>query len=302
MISFLLTTAAIGSLLWALRFLGKRKGKKPGNREVPPIESGDQPRETRPEPIQEEPRQHRVLQEIANKIQFSTALLVSSVKVGDRMVPVDYPSDEISVRPMRGIVDLKRALPGTMVLDDASYFAQVAKNDIPVVEYLERHDVHEERYGEPNNGLVYVQDVSPSMQEFQRMRWALMLIDLVLARAEKSKAKSFFIPFGGVIGKVSSARTEEEYQALRANVKKMSYISSTDISLGLETAMDILEAEEFTSRKILLVTDGTDGINTHATASRLEKLGVELHTVCIGKDNDGLRLISHNYDLFRDSY
>jgi hypothetical protein len=302
MISFLLTTAAISSLLWALRSLFKRKKNKPGNEQGKPATTGREDREAAPQPVPKEPRQHKVLQEIAEKIQFSTALLVSSVKTGDRLVSVGYPADEIAVRPMSSIADLKRALPGTMVLDDASYYAQVAKNDIPVVEYLERHDIIEERYGEPNNGLVYVQDVSPSMQEYQRMRWALMLIDLVIARAQRGKAKMFFIPFGGVIGTVLSARTPEEFEELKEGVHNMSYISATNISLGLERAMDILEAEEFTSRKILLVTDGTEGINASATAYRLASLGVQLHTVCIGKDHDGLRQISHNYDLFKDSY
>lgn len=306
MISFLLTTAAIGSLLWALRLWNKRK--KHGDHKSEQLTGGEE--QGKSEPLKNpqrrvntsEPREHAQLRQIAEKVQFSTALLVSQVKVGERLVSVQYPADEVSVRPMASIGELTRALPETWLLDDMSYFAKVARRDIPVIEHLEREGIFEDRFGEPNNGLVYLEDVSPSMRAHQRMRWALKLADFVLRRAEAGKAKTFLIPFGGALGDVSVARTFEEYASLRRNLTSVfEYIDSTDISRALEAGMDILESEAFTSRKILLVTDGDDGINVEGTRRRLKELGVELHTVCIGKDNRGLRDVSHSYDLFRDS-
>ena len=291
--------AAAGLLAWLLS--RSHKKDQPQSPQFPVPAPSDAPPEG-PEEVSYRSLRHEAIDRIASRIRFSTRpVILASVKVGEERRSTPIPTGEVEIRPIREVAELPRALSSTHGYPDDMYFGQIASRQLPVVDHMETVDLVEDRYGPPRNALVYLSDVSPSMDDFGRRDWARSLCERILARAEAMEADTSLIPFGAYVNGIHAAKSPQEYAWLRKNLGIiLGRTSGTNINRALGAGMDEIEGGDSTDRKILLVTDGTEGIDTSHTAQRLKELGIELHVVCIGKDHQGLRYVAAHYDLFPD--
>lgn len=300
MLTWILGGIAAALLAAALLWLFRPR-KKPEEPEVPldlPLPA--QLQELPPESYVS--RRHELIEKISSKVTFSQKpVKLKSVKVGERLEPTLFATGESEVRPIQNVGELPRVLPRSHGLPDDMFFGQVASGQLPVVEHLDRVDIVEDRYGVPRNVLVYLTDVSPSMEEFGRKHWSKFLCERLIDRAEREGAEFVLIPFCQFVCGTHHVRTKEEFAWLRQNLDRLLSIQGgTDIDGVLSAGMDVIEQEDFTGRKLMLVTDGTQGINVRSTVERLRELGIELHAVCIGQVNRDIRTIARHFDHFPD--
>lgn len=304
MLTVILAGTAILAAAWLLSKLFPKKRGDGGDKAPTPslTQTGD------PLPVQRvdpgpsvQGSRDPAITAIANKITFSSRpVAMEEVVAGTRLAPSPVPTPIISVRGIRSLSEIPQALPQVNAYDDDIFFAKLATHQLPVIEYQRREDIVATRYGVPRNQLVFIQDVSGSMKEFGRMRWARRFCEEVLSRAEAAHAETTIIPFSDTALPPHTAFGPDGYKRLRSELDSIfSPIQGTNIPDALQAGFAILEDGAFTVRKMVFVTDGTQDFNHLWAASKLKELKIQLHVVCIGVDNDKLRAIAHSYDLFR---
>ena len=140
-----------------------------------------------------------------------------------------------------------------------------------------------------------------SMQEHNRIRWAIRLNERLIDRCSKEDAAYVLLPFSGAPESPRTARNEPERGELRRGLTRVLGLSptGTNIDAALAAALSHLEEQEYDEIRILLVTDGTEGVSG-LTVERLKKSGAFLHTVVINPQHDMLQSISNRYDELRD--
>lgn len=295
--------AAAAAMMW---LLSRSRHKQQQNQ--PPLPSGkteEDPQETpadKQKRIQHEARKSQLIEDIAARIKFSTApVVLSQVKVGEELVPSPFPADDIGVRRIGNFAELPRMLPGFQVAEDDVFYGQLASGQVLVTEHLVRADIIDDVVGRPVNMLVVLQDVSGSMEEFGRIGWALSLNRKLISRARLGDAVFWLRSFSDSLGPWQRASTSEAYVKLEKMLSEyLSVGGGTALDNALRSALEAMAGDEITCRKLVLITDGTQNVDVQHAKKKLSELQIELHIVCIGKDNQSLRSIAHHYDLFPD--
>jgi len=244
----------------------------------------------------------QALEDLVRATTFTSRQMIVGEKiVGIEEVPSQIPADDIMIRPMNGMGELPRVLPKAQMLPDDMFYAQAAAGQLPVTEHIEHVSLTEPVWGKSRKVLIVVQDISMSMQEHNRIRWAIRLNERLIDRCSKEDAAYVLLPFSGAPESPRTARNEPERGELRRGLTRVLGLSptGTNIDAALAAALSHLEEQEYDEIRILLVTDGTEGVSG-LTVERLKKSGAFLHTVVINPQHDMLQSISNRYDELRD--
>ncbi len=210
--------------------------------------------------------------------------------------PSEVPTDQVNIRPMNGISELDSVIPSVQGYEDDVFFGLAAARQLPVMEFIEQV----EREEKIRKALLVLQDCSGSMEQENRIKWAIRLNERLVRKCRDEQAEFVLIPFADSPQAAHHARTSEECDRLQPSIRNILYSDGgTDLDRALGAGMDLIEREKFGEARILLVTDGTQEINVSATKERLRRLNVWLHTVCIAGDNLSLRGVSNQFDLLR---
>lgn len=307
--------AAAGALLWYL-LRKKKQDQQPPPPQPQPKDAGDEAEDTEDttgnadagtqtpgrERVRVQPRNAEAIERIVRKIKFSVGRVIhKSVKVGEETQVSITPTDQINIRPMRGVDEMPRVLSSAHALPDEAFYAKVATNGLPVPEFTEQVDIVADVEEPSRNVVVTVLDLSTSMQESNRLPWSLALLKRIYAKAQAEKAEVALLPFGSAPGQWIIARTDEERADLINNLeRKIYWMGGTDIPTALYTAVEYLRDPSFTERKVVIVTDGEQQFDGGYIKARLQELDTELHTVCVGPANNQLRYISDHFDHLSD--
>lgn len=236
-------------------------------------------------------RKNDLIRRLVDSIRF-----IETEKVSDTPTPGSeareslFPVRDISMRPMRGIQEWRRMSPTTQLLPDDQFYAGLAVNSHLVKEYREY-------VGKAANALIAVVDASGSMEQFGRVEWAMSLVDQLIDRCVKIGAEMVLIVYSDSVKEVDEVTDKESADTLRRRLRKaLNPVGGTDINRALSKAFRVIKEKGFTESKVLLVTDGTAGVDGETAVKRLRELNCTLHTVCIGGDLENLRKISDRYD------
>lgn len=308
--------AAAGALLWYL--LRKKKQDQPPPPSPQPQQQEEEEGEEQKsedeapsndagtragrERLRVEVRDARAIERIVQNIRFSVGRVIhKSVKVGEETRVSVTPTDQINVRPMQGVQEMPRVLSSAHALPDDAFYAKVATNELPVPEYLEQVDIVADVEEPSRNVVVTILDMSTSMQESNRMPWSIGLLKRIFQKAQAENAEVAFLPFGSSVGQWIIARTDEERAELINNLERHLYwMGGTNIPEALYTALQYVSDPSFTERKMVIVTDGEQTFDGTYIRNEMNKLEVELHTVCVGPPNNQLRHISNHFDHLSD--
>ena len=244
----------------------------------------------------------QLLEDIVKATTFTSRMMqVGERIVGTQEVPSDIPADDIAVRSMRGMGELPRVLAKVQMLPDDMFYAQAAAGQLPVLEHIEQVSLTEPIYDKCRKVLLVVQDVSLSMQEHNRIQWAIRLNQRLIDRCGQEDAAYVLLPFSGTPDNPYTARNEPERKDLLGSLTRVLGLSptGTNIDAALDEALSHLEQQKYNEIRILLVTDGTEGISD-MTVGRFQSSGAFLHTVAINPQGDMLRHVSQRYDVLRD--
>ncbi|NTW13606.1 MAG: VWA domain-containing protein [Candidatus Moranbacteria bacterium] len=297
---YLAAAAAAAAIGW---LLAKRKAKRDGpSSEYPPNGTGEngpggdlsggeegEYRNKRSGDLRL--RKNELIRRLVDSIRFVETERVSDVPIpGSEPRESMYPVRDISMRPMRGIQEWRRMSPTAQLLPDEQFYAGLAVNSHLVKEYRQY-------VGKAANALIAVVDASGSMEEFGRVEWAISLVDQLIGRCVKIGAEMILIVYTDTIREVSEVTDQQSADKLRGRLARALHpLGGTDINHALAEAFRIAEEKGFGESKILLVTDGTAGVNGKMVSGRLKELNCTLHTVCIGGDLEDLRKLSSQYD------
>lgn len=238
-----------------------------------------------------ETKKSRLIQDIVDSVQFIVTEKVSDTPLpGADKRPTKIPTGNLRVRPMHGFGDFPQLLPRSYGLDDDQFYGRLAQRSLLVREYYQY-------YGDAANALIMLVDVSGSMDEYGRASWAKELVERLLERCLGLKATLHLVTFARTVRSTHRASNPEEANALCGALDSILYPDGgTDVERALRHATELVEQEQFTEAKILLVTDGTDGVDPGYFEARLKETNCHLHTVCIAGENHSLKSISEQYD------
>ena len=150
--------------------------------------------------------------------------------------------------------------------------------------------------------LLLLQDVSGSM-EGMRIQWSLLLNLLLAKKCRAEKAMFTIIPFDAEIRQSFSADpgSVEEYEQLIKKLRVLlGYGGGTDVGLALDAGIKYLTKDSekegiLSAGQIVLVTDGTEGVNTQSVLDQLYEQKILLHSVLIGVKHQQLEEISKKF-------
>lgn len=240
------------------------------------------------------------IQNVTNQIQFSEKRAYLSRKIGEKTIPSKIPTDEIEIRNMQNISELPKALSGDLGADDDLFYAKIATNNILITQPIERIDVIEEKNVLRQKILRLVVDVSGSTKG-ERNAWNRILCKLLLHKANKFNAEYSLTTFDSVPQKHDSGSSRNEMQKLQSFIdSSVVVLGGTNINAALKYEIDLIKKDnEETGVKqdtqIVLVTDGTEGINEDFVSKALKQEQVILHSVLLGNEHQQLKNVSNKY-------
>jgi uncharacterized protein YegL len=254
----------------------------------------------------EEPHETR---ELLNKL----AQVVNSIDLYDETITLDrttgfdfnetkYPADRFVVRPVT-ISELDKMLPSEHGADDETFYAKLSASKNFGRFFEEEKEITEKIDVFQKKALLLLQDVSGSM-EGMRIQWSLLLNLLLAKKCRAEKAMFTIIPFDSVIQQSFSADpgSVEEYEQLIQQLRVLlGYGGGTDVGLALDAGIKYLTKDSekegmLSAGQILLVTDGTEGVNAQSVLDQLYEQKILLHSVLIGIQHGQLEEISRKFN------
>lgn len=295
MLGYALAAGAIALAVWLLMRRKRKQQDLPARPKSTQVE--EEERVSKPRHIKSE---HIV--RIAENIRFSVVpVVLRQVKVGDRFEDSPFPADGIDVRKATSLSDFPRTLGTTRLLPPELQAMSLLTGRSMTIKHTARVDELADVVGVPRNNLTILQDVSGSMKDYDRYSWAVELNKLLITRAEKAQALLRLVAFNAGIRGETIAEDEEAYASLRRDLAQLIMPNGgTDLNYSLDFAFDGFEEVESDDRKLVLVTDGTQSVDSSRVRQRAKALSVEIHVVCIGVENYSLRDIADRYDFFPD--
>ncbi len=213
----------------------------------------------------------------------------------NRMERLSPLSDRMEIEPYRHIIDLKRALPRELAMDDDIFNAKLFTKTLMVQKFYESvsdsfkpvSTMKNENGREANrfDQFFYIlMDTSRSMDMHMRGFYAKCIVSEFLRRKLDSNAKLFFRTFDTNVGDLFKIERKDDYPYL---IEKVLFSTTGGVSTNLQKAVyqavnDINYTKEMVNAEILVVTDGISKIDVHEMK---EKLGrIKLHVLKIGDD------------------
>lgn len=316
-----ITLMLIGSGLIAgavvVHYLRRRRKQQPKTAPKP------QPKPTpAPAPPKPTPPPRRTTQEIIDEVVSHIAIARKRVQVGwkdvgtkivgERIEEVPYPSDAIDIRPIRSLAELPARLPTERTSAPVLQLVRAASGQALVVAHHERipitEPVREPIYRDIRKVVYLLLDVSPSM--FGNMttgytppdRWWMIpvwkgIALALLSRARAEEAIFMIRSFGGTIGEIMTANSEESAALLARYLSDPPQIGSTDIRTALTTAINDVtgDPDGFDQADIMILTDGQSPLDPPVIRAALTEAKIRLHAIVLGTDNEALKRCADVY-------
>lgn len=242
------------------------------------------------------------IEKVVNKISFSKVKeKVKQKKIGTKQVETKFPTEEITIRPLQGLQEIPSVLISQHAYDDDLFFSKLASQQLLTKQYTIDEDVFESNIIKPIKLVKILLDVSGSMFENEnhhRIAWAFKCIKAILQKCKKEKVVTHIIVFSDTIKQeIIVLESEKEYDALINNLKNSITLGGgTNIDLPLDVAIEGYKMlENYQDAQIVLITDGTEGINTSKTLNGLKEGKIKLFTICIDVSHPQLQSISNTY-------
>lgn len=215
-----------------------------------------------------------------------------SVNRIERQVPL---SDKMEIETYKNIIDLKRALPRELAMDDDIFSAKLFTRTLMVQKHYESESDHfkpvttliNESGRDANRfeQIFYILlDTSRSMDMHMRSFYSKCIVAEFLRRKLNTNARLFFRTFDTQTGDLHKIEKKEDYPFL---IEKVLFATTGGVSTNLQKAVyqaidDINYTKDMANAEILVVTDGVSRIDPD---DMIAKLGnIKLHVLKIGED------------------
>jgi len=215
-----------------------------------------------------------------------------SVNRIERQVPL---SDRMEIETYRNIIDLKRALPRELAMDDDIFSAKLFTRTLMVQKHYESESDHfkpvttliNESGRDANRfeQIFYILlDTSRSMDLHMRSFYSKCIVAEFLRRKLTTNARLFFRTFDTQTGDLHKIEKKEDYPFL---IEKVLFATTGGVSTNLQKAVyqavdDINYTKDMANAEILVVTDGVSRIDPDEMIARLGN--IKLHVLKIGED------------------
>jgi hypothetical protein len=215
-----------------------------------------------------------------------------SVNRIERQVPL---SDRMEIETYKNIIDLKRALPRELAMDDDIFSAKLFTRTLMVQKHYESESDHfkpvttliNESGRDANRfeQIFYILlDTSRSMDMHMRAFYSKCIVAEFLRRKLTTNARLFFRTFDTQTGDLYKIEKKEDYPFL---IEKVLFATTGGVSTNLQKAVyqavdDINYTKDMANAEILVVTDGVSRIDPDEMIARLGN--VKLHVLKIGED------------------
>ena len=151
-----------------------------------------------------------------------------------------------------------------------------------------------EEYRENNVDLVIAIDESWSMEWDDRMAFAKAAAKEIVA-GMKPGDRCAVIGFSWTFHNVQELTSDKD--KLISAIDNITYADGTDITLGINKSVDILEkAEESDNREkyIMLLSDGEDSTNSAAAATKAGEKNIQIFALSIVNDSQQMKTVANN--------
>ncbi|HOP28912.1 MAG TPA: hypothetical protein P5120_10040 [Spirochaetota bacterium] len=215
-----------------------------------------------------------------------------SVNRIERQVPL---SDKMEIETYKNIIDLKRALPRELAMDDDIFSAKLFTRTLMVQKHYESESDHfkpvttiiNESGRDANRfeQIFYILlDTSRSMDMHMRSFYSKCIVAEFLRRKLTTNARLFFRTFDTQTGDLYKIEKKEDYPFL---IEKVLFATTGGVSTNLQKAVyqavdDINYTKDMANAEILVVTDGVSRIDPDDMIARLGN--TKLHVLKIGED------------------
>lgn len=204
-------------------------------------------------------------------------------------------SDKMEIETYKNIIDLKRALPRELAMDDDIFSAKLFTRTLMVQKHYESESDHfkpvttliNESGRDANRfeQIFYILlDTSRSMDMHMRSFYSKCIVAEFLRRKLNTNARLFFRTFDTQTGELHKIEKKEDYPFL---IEKVLFATTGGVSTNLQKAVyqaidDINYTKDMANAEILVVTDGVSRIDPD---DMIAKLGnIKLHVLKIGED------------------
>lgn len=239
---------------------------------------------------------------IVNNISFFEKHVIIRKKVGEEKVNSDIPTDDIEIQQISGINEVPRALPSELAAEDEVFYLRAATNKMFKQQPIEYQGVYEDFKVVLRKTLRVLQDVSGSTRG-QRIAWSQILNLLLAKKARDCDAELSITLFNNEPKDTITATADKSdtYQKARRFINDNIFSNGgTDINKAIIYELAGIEAENkklkyLQNTQIILITDGTEGVDEAFIKGQLLANQVKLHTVILGESNNKLKSVSDKY-------
>ncbi len=213
----------------------------------------------------------------------------------NRLEKISPLSDRMQISPFKNIIDLKKALPRELALDDEMFDVKLYTKTLLVQRHYETEadsfkPISTSQHKKGKEATRYEQqfyillDRSKSMEAKMRTFYSKCIIAEFLRQKYDTKAKIFYRPFDSKPGDLISVEAQADYPHL---VEEILYTTTGGKSTNIHAAVlqaisDIHYNKEMTKSEILVVTDGISKIDKNEL--RIKLGDIKLHVLKIGSD------------------
>lgn len=211
-----------------------------------------------------------------------------------------YPTGNIEPERMNDFNQLPAVLPEQLLLDDQTYYDNLAAGELMVLQSYETT---------VDQKLLYILlDASGSMDYamengFPRHVWARGVTVNLLLKAVDGEAKYFFRPFTDNPLGLCKALTKSEAENLMNVILNTKFNQGgTCIFAAFAQAINDIRTlgGEISKAEILVITDGED--KSMDDADKIKKLmgdDIRLHVAMIGLESESLKRVAASYRVFK---
>ena len=242
------------------------------------------------------------VQKIVNEINFFEHRVSIQNKVGEREIPSNIPTGNTRIITMQQIGDLPKALSSELLLEDDMFYQKLATNNILMQQSIEYEGIYEEKYIRRKKTLRMLQDISGSTKG-ARIAWSQILNFLLMKKARKARAEESITTFTEQpresvhAGPAEPASYEQMRHFIDSNLQAG---GGTNINNAIMYEFERIESENKEldveqSAQIVLITDGTEGVDVDVIGQKLKENKVTLHTVILGTSNKQLKSVSSRF-------
>ncbi|MEK9152458.1 MAG: VWA domain-containing protein, partial [Patescibacteria group bacterium] len=212
-----------------------------------------------------------------------------------------WPSDEISVRPLRDFSELSMRLssettapPEMQLLRAAAGESMVSVNESRV---FDTEPVYEPIYKRVRRAVYVLLDCSGSM--FEDRGWKIRLAGSLIVRMMHATVDGnttfMFRRFAAAPGPLRTIDNTADAKALETELMSLGDSGGTEIPAALKATIDDFKDDPLDEAEVMIVSDGEQEFDTGPIRGQLTKNNIRLHAVIFGTKNAALRKMADVY-------